>query len=95
MFTENLDVFLQDMGRAVVRGGYSCTGLLDEPDQMLNGGGGNVISTMYELTIKTSDVTAGGFTTGASLTVDGVAYVVRDVMQIDDGALSKLALNRT
>ncbi len=95
MFVENLDVFLQDHGLPVVKGGYSCIGILDQPDQALNMGGGNVLSTMYELTLKTTDVVAGGFSSGAALTVNGVAFVVRDDLQIDDGAFSKLTLSKT
>ncbi len=95
MFVENLDIFLADFGLPVVKGAYSCTGILDQPDQALSMGGRNVLSTMYELTLKTSDVQAGAFATGVALTVNGVAYQVRDVLQEDDGGFSKLTLSKT
>lgn len=95
MFVENLDVFLQDFGLPVVMGAYSCIGILDQPDQALSMGGRNVLSTMYELTLKTTDVQAGLFATGVAITVNGVGYVVRDVLQEDDGAFSKLTLSKT
>ena len=50
-FTENLDTFLADFGNAVVRGGVSYKGILEQPDEIV--ADGLVMSTDYELTAKT------------------------------------------
>lgn len=94
MFAENLDVFLRDFGAPVVAGAFSCTGILDQPDEALHMGGGQHLSTMYQLTVKSSDAVAGGFARGTALTVNGVAFTVREVLQEDDGAFSKLTLTK-
>ncbi len=94
MITENLDVFLGELGVACSCGVYAFTGLLDAPDQTLSQGGLNVLSTMYALQVKTSDVVAGSIATGSALVVNGQAYVVRDVLSHEDGAFSVLTLSR-
>jgi hypothetical protein len=47
VITENLGTFLQDFGVPVLCGAYTFTGVLDAPDETLNMGGVNVLSTMY------------------------------------------------
>lgn len=93
MFAENPDVFLQDFGVVCVSGGKTFRGLLDTPDETLNMGGVNVVSTMYVLTAKAADVTLAGISSGAGLTVGGRAHVVRDVLQQDDGVFVHLTLS--
>lgn len=93
MFAENPDVFLQDFGVVCVSGGQTFRGLLDTPDETLNMGGVNVVSTMYVLTVKGSDVTLAGIASGVGVTVSGRAYVVRDVLQQDDGVFVHLTLS--
>ena len=46
--------------------------------------GNQIVSTDYQLTAKTSDF--GSLIAGASITVDSVAYTVREVRKFDDGA---------
>lgn len=94
MFAENPDVFLQDMGVTCTKGAYSFKGLFDMPDQTMQMAGVNIISTMYQLTCKTSDVTAAAIVSGVAITVAGGTYVVRDVIQQDDGVFSALSLSK-
>ena len=94
MFTENLNVFLRDFGVPCACGAYAFTGVLDLPDDTLNMGGVNVLSTMYVLMCKASDVLAGGIASSSSITVNGAAFVVRDVLSLDDGAFNHLTLSK-
>lgn len=93
MFAENPDVFLRDFGVLCVAGGKTFTGLLDTPDETLNMGGVNVLSTMYVCVVKSSDVAVAGVVTGTPITVNGAAYVVRDVLLQDDGVFTHLTLS--
>jgi hypothetical protein len=92
--TENLDVFLRDFGVACSKGAGTFTGILDTPDETMNMGGVNVLSTMYQLTVKTSVSQANSLTSGDSITVAGNPYVIRDVMFEEDGAFTKLTLSK-
>lgn len=94
MFAENLDVFLREFGLPCTAGASSFTGILDTPDESMSMAGVSVLSTMYELRCKTSDATAAALVSGSGITVNAVAYVVRDVMLEDDGAFTKLTLSR-
>lgn len=93
MLTENPDVFLQDFGVMCSSGGHAFMGLLDTPDETLNMGGINLISTMYVLAVKSADVVQSAIVTGSAITVGGKPYVVRDVLQQDDGVFSNLTLS--
>jgi hypothetical protein len=96
MFAENPDVFLKDFGVTVeLSSSCCCKGIFDQPDEGFQMGGRNVLSTSYQVTVKTSDVQAAGTASGSAITVDGVAYTVRDVLQEDDGVFCKLTLTRT
>lgn len=94
MLTEVLDIFLRDFGVTCVANGFTFTGILDTPDQTMNMAGVNVMSTMYTVLCKTSDVTAAAITSGTSLTASAIAFRVRDVVLQDDGAFSQLTLSR-
>ncbi len=45
MIAEGLDVFLADFGVVCTSGGQTFKGLLDTPDETLNMGGVNILST--------------------------------------------------
>lgn len=94
MFAENFDVFLRDMGVPCVAGAVTFTGLFDQPDDQLSAAGVNFLSTMYQVTAKTTDVTAAALVSGSPLIVNGTSYVVRDVMLVDDGAFTHLTLSK-
>ena len=94
MFSENTGVFLKDFGVPCTAGAYAFTGILNVPDDTLSMGGVNVLSTMYLLIVKTSDVQGGAIASGSSLTVNAQAFVVRDVLSVDDGVFSHLTLSK-
>lgn len=94
MFAETPDVFLRDFGVPCVANAVSFTGVLDQPDDTLQMAGVNVLSTMYQLTVKAADVSAAALASGVTLTANGQAYVVRDVISLDDGAFFHITLSR-
>jgi hypothetical protein len=89
-FTEDLSVFVADFGVSVSAGGRTGLGILDMPSEMV--ADGVVLTTDYQLTIVTSDFNS--FTSGDSVTVDGVSYKVRSPELMDDGKFTKLMLMR-
>jgi hypothetical protein len=88
----DLSHYFADHGLACTASGREFLGNLDAPDQAIAMGGTNMLSTMYELTIATSDVQ--GLGAGSGLTVDGQAYTVRAVIAQDDGRVSVLTLSK-
>lgn len=94
MFTESPAVFLRDFGVPCTIGAYAFTGILDAPDDTLSMGGVNVLTTMYALTVQASDVQAAAIASGVTVTVNGVAFTVRDVLSMDDGAFNHLTLSK-
>lgn len=94
MFSENPDVFLRDFGVPCQAGAYAFTGILNKPDETLNMAGVNVLSTMYLLECKASDVVAGSIASGSAITVNGQSFTVRDVLSVDDGVFNHLTLSK-
>lgn len=94
MLTESLSVFLRDFGVTCVAGGRTFLGLLDTPDETMNMAGVNVVSTMYECTVQTTDAQAAALSSGSAITVAGQAFVIRDLLLFDDGAFTKLTLSK-
>lgn len=88
--TEDLSVFLQDFGVSCTAGVVSALGILDMPSQIV--ADGMVLSTDYTLTARTADF--GGLLYGDSITVNSVAYQVREVRRIDDGAFVEIGLQK-
>ena len=89
--TEDLDIFLADFGVSCTAGAITANGILDMPSQILSDG--MVLSTDYTLTARTSKF--GSLIRGDSITVDSVAYTVRETMLIDDGKFVQIALQKT
>jgi hypothetical protein len=89
--TEDLSIFLADFGVSCTAGAVTANGILDMPSQILSDG--MVLSTDYTLTAKASDF--GTLIRGDSITVDSVAYTVRETMLIDDGKIVQIALQKT
>jgi hypothetical protein len=94
MFAENLAVFMADFGVPCTCGYVNFTGILNAPDETLNMGGLNVLSTMYMLEARSADLAGAGIMSASALSVNGVAFTVRDVLSIDDGAITHLTLTK-
>ena len=90
MLSENLDAFLGDFGVAVTDGTTKTTGVLDMPSEVI--AGGMVITTDYSLTVKAS--VYPNLKYGDALTVNSVAYTVREVRAQDDGQFSTVYLSK-
>jgi hypothetical protein len=90
-FTENLDVFTADFGVSVIAGAVSGAGILDMPGELV--ADGMVISTDYSLRCEASKF--GTLAYGASITVDGAAYTIRENIPIEDGVFCVITLQKT
>lgn len=90
-FTENLDVFLADFGVSVTAGAVSGVGILDMPGELV--ADGMIITTDYSIRCETSKF--GTLAYGASVTVNSVAYTVRENLPIDDGVFCRITLQKT
>lgn len=88
--TEIPDVFLADFGVTVTDGTTTAKGILDMPSEVI--AGGMVITTDYALTVKSADFPALKY--DDPLTVNGVAYTVRESKLQDDGAFSVVYLSK-
>jgi hypothetical protein len=90
-FTENLDVFLADFGVTVTSGAISGIGLLDMPGELV--ADGMIITTDYSLRCEASKF--GTLAYGASITVGGTAYTIRENRLIEDGVFCEITLQKT
>ena len=90
-FTEDLSIFLADFGVTCTSGATTALGILNMPSQMLSDG--MVITTDYTLTAKASDF--GTLIRGDSITVEAIAYTVRETMFVADGKFVEIALQKT
>lgn len=89
----DLDSFLADFGVPCVAGGVSFVAVLDQPDELLDLTRVAAHSREYRITYKTSAAT---LTRDQTVTLEGVAYTVREApRQLDDGAFSHVLLSKT
>ena len=88
---DDKSVFLADFGVSATSGSTTGNVILDEPTQKLVGD--LILSTDYQITAEASDF--GTLTAGTSITVDSVAYTVRETRLIDDGLLCEISLQKT
>jgi len=89
--TEDLDIFLEDFGVTCTSGATTAKGILDMPSQVISDG--MVLTTDFTLTARATAF--GALIRGAAITVDSVAYTVRETMLIDDGQFVQLGIQRT
>ncbi len=90
--TDDLAVFFDDpFGVSATSGSTTAKVLLDQPSQVL--AGDMVLSTDYQVTAKASDF--GTLLAGASMTVDSVAYTVRETRLVGDGLICEILLQKT
>jgi len=90
-FTEDLSIFLADFGVSCTAGAITAKGIIDMPSQIV--ADGMVLTTDYTLTALASDF--GNLTRGSSITVDSVAYTVREVMLLNDGKFVQIGIQKT
>ena len=89
---DDLDIFFDDpFGLSATSGATTAKVLLDQPSQVL--AGDMVLTTDFQVTAKASDF--GTLLAGASITVDSVAYTVRETRLIGDGLLCEISLQKT
>ena len=90
--TNDLDIFFDNpFGVSATSGSTTAKVLLDQPSQVL--AGDMVLTTDFQITAKTSDF--GTLLAGASITVDSVAYTVRENRLIGDGLECGISLQKT
>jgi len=87
-FTEDINTFFSDFSDEVIYEGVIYKGIFEQPDEVI--ADGVVLTTDYELTVKTSDLGTLAFDT--EIKISNVKYKVRNVRKIDDGTLSKISL---
>lgn len=89
---EDLAAYLADFGVPCSAGAVTFTGLLDQPDELMEFQRASAHSREYELTYRTAALALGRDT---AVTVNGVAFTVREApRQIDDGAFSRVLLSK-
>jgi len=90
MLVEDLAPLFADFGVLATTGVSSALVLFEMPgEEIFNGMQQN---TEYAITYRTSDL--GDLAAGTNITVDGVAYVVRQYTPQDDGKLIKATLSK-
>ena len=91
MITENLDLFFADFGVSFTAGAVSGMCIKDEPG--LNILGNQIIEVGHQVIVKSS--LFGALLYGDAVTVNGVAFTVKEVMPVEDGAFSLITLEKT
>ncbi len=90
--SDDLAVALGDpFAVSATAGATTANVLLDMPGEVL--AGGMVLSTDYTITAKKTDF--GTLVSGDAITVDSVAYTVRENRPIGDGLLVEISLQKT
>ena len=89
-FTEDINTFFGDFSEDVFYDGTTYKGILEQPDELI--ADGVVLTTDYELTVKTADLGTLAFDT--EIKINDVKYKVRNVRKIDDGTLCKISLTK-
>tara|TARA_Y100000004_G_scaffold190105_1_gene246715 strand:+ start:494 stop:784 length:291 start_codon:yes stop_codon:yes gene_type:complete len=89
-FTEDLDAFFDTPGFTVpvVFGSTTSVGYFESPTEII--ADGVVLTTDFAVVVKASDFSS--VTNGSAMTVDGVAYTVREPMFLDDGRIMRIML---
>lgn len=89
---EDLSAFLADFGVPCIAGAAQFLALVDQPDEVMDLSRAAGVSRQYEIRYRTSHV---ALERGASVSVGGVAYTVREApRQVDDGAFSRALLTK-
>lgn len=75
----------------VVAGAVSGLGILDMPSEII--ADGVILTTDYKVTCEASKF--GSLLHGDAITVNSIAYTVRNVSLIDDGAFCEIMMQKT
>lgn len=86
---ENLDAFFSEFAVDCLSGAYAFRGHLDR-DYADPLGIANAVPVLH---VQSADVTAGAIATGGAITVDSVAYTVREIRP-DGTGITVLGLER-
>jgi hypothetical protein len=87
---EDLSIFFNEFAVPVVKGAVTGLGIFDAPTSVM--GDGMVLSNEYVVTLRVSQFGVPLY--GDAITVDGVAYTVREGRMIDDGKLVEVLLTK-
>lgn len=90
----NVSEFFRDFAVPCTCGAFAFSGIFDRPDDTFGMGGVNVQNTNYTLQVAAADISAGLIDGGSVVVVQGVPYIVRDVIALDDGAIFQLTLTK-
>lgn len=88
--TEDLSVFFNEFAVTVSKGAVTGKGIFDTPTVMM--ADGSVLSNEYTVLVRFSEFGLPLY--GDAMTVDGVAYKVREARMIDDGKLVEVSLSK-
>lgn len=90
----DIDTMLADFGVQVSFGAITKLAIVDMPDEIaaMNGDGIGIIGKMISVLFKTSDFP--GLTVGSEVVIDGVTYEVRDRLRRDEGAMTRLMVEK-
>jgi hypothetical protein len=87
---EDLSIMFADFGVNCVLGTSTALGLFDRGTQSALGG----MALSEEESITLPATTFASLAAGSSLTVDAVAYTVREIEYLDDGKIKRATLRR-
>lgn len=90
MITENLDLFFADFGVSFVAGAVSGMCIKDESGMGILGN--QVIDAGHQVLVKSSEF--GALLYGDPVEVEGVAFIVREAVPVEDGAFSLITLEK-
>lgn len=88
------EALVRDLGVAVVVGATTAYGLLDAMAVPMDDGTGtgNLILVKETSVLMATSQLPGGLVVGATCTVDGTTYRVRELRTEDDGAMTRVLL---
>lgn len=90
MFSEDLSQFFADFGVTAVFGSETRTVLADLPESVI--AGENIVTGDFKITYPTGYFS--GMKYGDSITVNSIAYTVRETVAKDDGAITEAYLSK-
>ena len=88
---EDLDAIFSDLAVSATAGTVTGSGVLDEPTSVVLGD--NVLFVDYQFFCKTSDF--GTLKAGDAITINSVAYTVREAQLDSDSLITILSVQKT